>query len=114
MSLGTLATLLHKFVSAKADGGDATLVRPTNWNNDHNFSGGADGQQLVFDSTQADKGSWVNYFSASLTNQTGGTAVIGDVVALSLNLDQTVVLDDTLGSLRQFVVALGGPATGAV
>jgi hypothetical protein len=25
----------HKFVSAKADGGDATLVRPSNWNDDH-------------------------------------------------------------------------------
>lgn len=26
----------HIFQSAKADGGDATLVRPTNWNADHN------------------------------------------------------------------------------
>jgi len=25
----------HKFVSAKADGGDATLVRPSNWNDHH-------------------------------------------------------------------------------
>ena len=25
----------HKFVSAKADGGDATLVRPSNWNDEH-------------------------------------------------------------------------------
>lgn len=25
----------HKFTSAKDDGGDATLVRPSNWNDDH-------------------------------------------------------------------------------
>ncbi len=27
----------HKFVSAKSDGGDATLIRPSNWNDDHSF-----------------------------------------------------------------------------
>lgn len=25
----------HKFVSAKPDGGDTSIVRPTNWNDDH-------------------------------------------------------------------------------
>ena len=25
----------HQFVSAIADGGDATLVRPSNWNDEH-------------------------------------------------------------------------------
>ena len=29
--------VLHKFVSAIADGGDATLVRPGNWNDDHTW-----------------------------------------------------------------------------
>ena len=28
----------HKFVSAVADGGDATLVRPSNWNDEHSIS----------------------------------------------------------------------------
>lgn len=28
----------HAFVSAKADGGDATLVRPSNWNADHTIA----------------------------------------------------------------------------
>ena len=30
-----MATVTHPFVSAKADGGDATLVRPSNWNAGH-------------------------------------------------------------------------------
>src|SRR5262245_58321635 len=29
--------VLHKFSSAIADGGDATLVRPSNWNDDHTW-----------------------------------------------------------------------------
>ncbi len=29
------AGIMHKFVSPKADGGDATLVRPSNWNDSH-------------------------------------------------------------------------------
>jgi len=29
----------HPFVSAKSDGGDATLVRPSNWNADHTIEG---------------------------------------------------------------------------
>src|SRR5687768_10689987 len=28
----------HPFVSAKSDGGDATLVRPSNWNDEHVMS----------------------------------------------------------------------------
>src|SRR5262245_40929020 len=31
---------IHAFESAKADGVDATLVRPGNWNDDHVISGG--------------------------------------------------------------------------
>lgn len=29
----------HKFVSAKVDGGDTSLVRPTNWNDEHDLIG---------------------------------------------------------------------------
>jgi hypothetical protein len=32
-----MAQLKHKFVSAKADGGDATLVNPSNWNDTHSL-----------------------------------------------------------------------------
>jgi len=30
-------SLKHKFASAKSDGGDATLVRPSNWNDEHDL-----------------------------------------------------------------------------
>jgi len=30
-----VVSLTHKFISAKGDGSDATLVRPTNWNDEH-------------------------------------------------------------------------------
>ena len=30
-------SLKHKFASAKSDGGDATLVKPSNWNDEHDL-----------------------------------------------------------------------------
>lgn len=33
----TAKSLKHKFVDAIADGGDATVVRPSNWNDDHDL-----------------------------------------------------------------------------
>jgi len=33
-----MGVVTHKFVSGIADGGDATLVRPSNWNDDHSIS----------------------------------------------------------------------------
>lgn len=32
------AVTTHKFVSAVSDGGDATLVRPSNWNDEHSIT----------------------------------------------------------------------------
>lgn len=34
------AGIRHKFVSPKADGNDATVVRPSNWNDDHEIDSG--------------------------------------------------------------------------
>jgi len=31
-------SLTHNFVSGKADGGDATLVQPSNWNAEHDLT----------------------------------------------------------------------------
>lgn len=31
-------SLKHKFTSAKADGTDATLVQPSNWNDEHDLT----------------------------------------------------------------------------
>lgn len=111
---GTDVAITHKFVSGKADGPDPTLVQPSKWNQDENLGAGADGQKIARDSGQADGGSWVNYDAASYTNSTGGTAVIGDVVAVSVAADNAVVLDDTVSSLKKFVVALQAPANAAV
>jgi hypothetical protein len=70
----------HEFQSAKADGGDATLVRPSNWNEKHRIG-------------------------IELTNRTGGGVVSGDIVALSAAADESVVLDDTLAKNRKYIVA---------
>lgn len=107
--------VVHKFVSGKADGPDPTLVQPSKWNQDHNFSGGTDGQVLVRDSTQVDGANWVDGAgglgsAATLTNRTAATAAVGDVVAISAANDSSVILDDTVGSVKKFVVAQGTPA----
>ena len=34
-----MAGVAHKFVSAKSDSSDTSLVRPTNWNDDHEITG---------------------------------------------------------------------------
>lgn len=53
-------TLKHKFTSAKADGTDTSRVRPSNWNDEHAFAGGSDGQALVRDSGQTDGANWAH------------------------------------------------------
>lgn len=111
---GTDVAITHKFVSGKADGPDPTLVQPSKWNQDENLGAGADGQKIARDSGQADGGSWVNYDSASYTNNTAAGAAVGDVVAVSVAADNAVVLDDTVSSLKKFVVALQTPANAAV
>lgn len=111
---GVDVAITHKFISGKADGPDPTLVQPSKWNQDENLGAGADGQKIVRDSGQTDGGSWVNYESCSLTNQTGAAAAVGDVVAFSSGADSAVALDDTVSSLKKFCVALQTPANAAV
>jgi len=38
-----MVSLKHKFITAKADGVDSTLVRPTGWNDEHEFNSIGDG-----------------------------------------------------------------------
>lgn len=75
----------HVFVSAKADGADATLVRPSNWNADHDFG-------------------------MDMTNRTGGALVIGDVCALDPSNNESVILSDVSANVRDYVVAKTAPA----
>jgi hypothetical protein len=49
-------TLKHKFVSAKPADSDTSLIRSTDWNDEHAFSGGSAGYILVRDTGQTDGG----------------------------------------------------------
>src|ERR1043166_1596901 len=53
----TAKSLKHRFASAVADGADATLVRPSNWNDDHNFYLGINAQTNT-SYTIADTDAW--------------------------------------------------------
>jgi hypothetical protein len=54
--------LKHKMVSAVADAADTSKVRPSNWNEEHVFAGGADGAFLVFKTSESDKAVWSTGF----------------------------------------------------
>ena len=59
-------SLAHKFVSAISDGADATLVRPSNWNADHNFYLGYRTVTTTSDTiVDTDNWSLITYNSAS-------------------------------------------------
>jgi microcystin-dependent protein len=45
--MGLIHTIFHKFVSGKADGTDATVVRPSNWNDDHDVTFETDGNTIL-------------------------------------------------------------------
>ena len=57
----------HNKVSTLPDLPDVNNVRPSDWNADHKFSGGTDGNALVRDSTQPDGSNWVNILSLVAT-----------------------------------------------
>lgn len=50
----------HKFTSAKPDSGDSTLVSSTEWNDEHAFAGGSDGQVLERDTGATDGAAWTS------------------------------------------------------
>ena len=69
--------LKHRFVSAKTDGADASQIQPSNWNDGHAFSGGAAGDVLTRDPTDAAFGAiwktlgvWTPYTPVWSTNGT--------------------------------------------
>jgi len=73
----------HKFVSATADGGDASLVRPSNWNDDHNLFLGYRKVTATSDTiSDADNLTIIRYNSASAVTAnipvpSGGTMPLG-------------------------------------
>jgi hypothetical protein len=62
----SVKSIAHKFVSGVADGADATVVRPSNWNDDHNFYLGIEAQTGT-SYTFADNDDWclVTFSNAS-------------------------------------------------
>jgi hypothetical protein len=75
------AILFHTFVNPKADGGDATVVRPSDWNDGLAASGGANGNLIIRDTSDATYGmAW----STSLTYTSGVLANAHASAALAL------------------------------
>lgn len=74
--------LSHLFVSAKSDAADASLVRPSDWNNEHKFLGGGQGQ-LIFRQTGLTGGA--GWSGAALTwDSVTKTLAIGSGATLSV------------------------------
>ena len=42
------------------DSPNTNLTRPVNWNDEHVFTGGQNGQVLIYDNSQSDNGRWVD------------------------------------------------------
>lgn len=73
--------ILHQFSSAKADGPDATLVQPSDWNAKH-----TSGEELV--------------------NNSGAQVVANDVLVQDTATNSGLVASTTVGDLRAVAVAL--------
>lgn len=69
----------HKFQSGKADGPDATLARPSAWNDNHEIG-------------------------LELTNKSGSQRTAGDACVLNTSADESFTTTTTQGDLRPLVV----------
>jgi hypothetical protein len=67
--------LTHPFVSVKADSPDPSLVSANEWNDGHLFTGGAEGQKLIYDSTQPKHVRWTDG-TVSYNNTTGSPGFV--------------------------------------
>ena len=117
-------TVKHKFVSAIPDGTDATIVRPSNWNDDHDLVGtvpvsnGGTGQSTATDAFNAlapsQTGNTGKYLTTDGTNTSWSANASGDVVGPASATDNAITrFDGTTGKLIQnSVVTIGD--TGAV
>jgi hypothetical protein len=103
-------TVKHKFVSAIPDGTDATIVRPSNWNDDHDLTGtipvanggtgastAADGLNNLLPSQTGNNG---KVLATDGTNATWTTNGSGDVIGPASATDNAVArFDSTTGKL---------------
>lgn len=89
---------IHSFVSAKADGSDATKVQPSNWNAGHQFQGGANGNLLMRDTSDATYGAgWTSlvWDDAALILKFGGTTASFPALKRSGSALQARLADDS-------------------
>lgn len=82
--------ITHSFVSAKTQNPDTTLVSKNEWNDGHVFSGGINGQVLLYDNTQPNNMRWVN---KTLAFFTGATVSISTATPLSGQASTSVTLE---------------------
>lgn len=82
--------ITHSFVSAKTQSPDTTLVSKNEWNDGHVFSGGINGQVLVYDNTQPNNMRWTDgtIGAANTSNVSNPTASpITNLAPLSFTLN---------------------------
>jgi hypothetical protein len=129
-------SLKHTFQSAKTDSADATLVQPSNWNQEHvltaaagvvlgrDTSGAGNVQELPISVTSAGNVTIPNNFAVTgTTGLTGTLGVTGTTTLTDLNVTGTTTLTNplpftsggtgrsTIGTAGQ-VLAVNGAATG--
>jgi hypothetical protein len=96
-------SVTHTFASTITDGGDATLVQPSNWNAAHTVTG------AMVTITSTDNA--VVRFNASLGQVQDSTAILDDTGFLSLNIDDAVT-NAVTDVLRLTHTSTGTPAAG--
>ncbi len=74
-------SVIHTFESLKSDSPDTTLVSSSEWNDSHSFSGGINGQTLVYDNTEPYNMRWTDGIQSFLA----GTYTISSSTPTPLN-----------------------------
>jgi hypothetical protein len=108
-------TITHAFVSAKTQSPDTTLVSKNEWNDGHVFSGGSQGQILVYDNTQPNNMRWVDgavnsgvsggpVSGASPLTLIEGNITVTSLVAVYYSISAIVATSGSIGSTIAFRV----------
>jgi hypothetical protein len=107
----------HKFISSKADGGDATIVRPSNWNDDHEINDS--GADMTAPSGVANPASPASGYLRLFGRKVFGLMLpffktdVGEVIELQKALHQKKVFLVTVASGTTAPNVIGGTLTTA-